>query len=97
MENFPNWFRAETGFKFIDGDGDLVMVLGTGSFFESEPIGTLHLPDQGVKGFGLYQNKLALAKLAAVVRTSLGRWHLWDLSLEDANYWTGCKPLQDEA
>lgn len=32
MSNLPKWFKFEPGFKFLDGDGDLCIYLGDGSF-----------------------------------------------------------------
>lgn len=32
----PSWFKNETGFKFADPDGDIVVVLGDGGFTTEE-------------------------------------------------------------
>lgn len=82
----PKWFSPFPGFKFIDGDGDLVIVLGSGEFPEMEHVGA-------IKDEDLYEVRNVAAKLAAVALCQ-GRWHIWDLSLEDAEYWERSKPFE---
>lgn len=90
--NFPAWFRPETGFHFLDVDGDLVIVLGPGNYIDVECAGILNLKEDRPRT--LYQTNLANAKLAAAVFCKAkNHWFIWDLSVESEAYWTGSKPL----
>lgn len=88
--NFPEWFRAEPGFKFLDKDGDLIIILGPGEFAEIDFAGAINL--KGDKSRAIYEVTGVSANLTAAAFVG-GRWHLWDVSLEDESYWASSKPF----
>jgi len=90
VENLPSWFNPTSGFKFIDGDGDLVIVLGDGKFVEVSPLGFLNLRDDLPQA--IYEAAKVDGTLIAVCMNN-GCWHIWDLSTEDENYWKSSRPF----
>jgi hypothetical protein len=43
MSAFPEWFKQEVGFKFMDEDGDLGVYLGPGKLHDHKCIGTVNI------------------------------------------------------
>lgn len=85
----PEWFRATPGFRFVDGDGDVVIFLGSGNFCDVKCIGAINL--KGSRPQAIYESSIVEAKMIAT--TMSNHWYMWDLSLEDEAYWAASKPL----
>lgn len=43
MIKYPDWFKFETGFRFLDNGGDECVFLGEAGFRETTPLGHLNL------------------------------------------------------
>ena len=98
MENvkFPEWFKSEAGFKFLDSDRDLVVVLGNGSWRACNPMGGLELyPSKDNVGkiskvlFGLELKPEGI--IAAYLYKN--EWHFRDLNYCDEYFWIHSSPF----
>lgn len=94
---FPTWFKPEAGFKYIDGDGDLVVVLGDGKWRDDEPIGSVSLScdDGRIINKTVYDLKF-MGRGVIAAYFYKGEWHLTDVSDVgrgyDETYWAKAKP-----
>lgn len=90
----PSWLQMTPGFTFTDadGDGDLVIVLGPGNFNKVVRTGIINLDTPAPKSiFDVHQVYGNL--IATTLDKDTGNWYMWDLSLENEDFWAACKPL----
>jgi hypothetical protein len=102
----PDWFKATTGFRYYDSDGDLCVVLGEGGYSRPKPLGNLELHDDGKRqGYSIYTIEFVPPGLIVAVLYKKD-WVIFDLNKSEIeyssstpanDYWSGSKPYDTEA
>lgn len=92
----PAWFRPEAGFRFLDAQGDLVVVLGEGSYRDAEIV-TPRARDSDGEEHNFPAACIMIFKPEGfLIATRYKKeWHIWDLTrIQDSQpYWNGARPL----
>lgn len=92
----PEWFKFETGFRFLDGSGDECVVLGQAGYREYDnPVSVSYHDGKQMQALTGY--RLEFKKGMVFAFKYKGEWHLGNLFADDHDqeWWSKLKPIEN--
>lgn len=93
---YPAWFRKDNGFRFLDPNGNLYIVMGPGAMRTFSRFGNLKIDKPHDFDRTIYLCHINKHAVAAVYFSG-GEWFLTDLSLskKTQEWWDNCRPFME--
>lgn len=86
----PEWFKMDSGFKFLDGDGHPCMVIGVGGYRDTAIVPIM----VGDTRVGTASEIVFCPPGVLYTYRYKGEWHISDLLKQDAKWWGSLSPME---
>jgi hypothetical protein len=91
--DYPDWFKNEPGFKFLDEGNCLCIVLGPGQMCKYEPKGNIEIYNESHAIFN-YSYPVSTCNIAYFYKSC---WYIREVgeNVDGDWHWSECKPYND--